>query len=80
MKEKDKKTISIVCLIAGFIITLFVVQLIYTLTLRQWLDHKTAKAFLNIGWIYFCMYVYYSKLRCNDGETKDFAGRTGRED
>ena len=35
MKEKDKKTISIVCLIAGFIITLFVVQLIYTLTLRQ---------------------------------------------
>ena len=47
MKEKDKKTISIVCLIAGFIITLFVVQLIYTLT------------FLNIGWIYFCMYVYY---------------------
>ena len=28
MKEKDKKTISIVCLIAGFIITLFVVQLI----------------------------------------------------
>ena len=59
MKEKDKKTISIVCLIAGFIITLFVVQLIYTLTLRQWLDHKTAKAFLNIGWIYFCMYVYY---------------------
>ena len=49
MKEKDKKTISIVCLIAGFIITLFVVQLIYTLTLRQWLDHKTAKAFLNIG-------------------------------
>ncbi len=59
MKEKDKKTISIVCLIAGFIITLFVVQLIYTLTLRQWLDHKTAKAFLNIGWIYFCMYAYY---------------------
>ena len=57
MKEKDKKTISIVCLIAGFIITLFVVQLIYTLTLRQWLDHKTAKTFLNIGWIY--LYVYY---------------------
>ena len=58
MKEKDKKTISIVCLIAGFIITLFVVQLIYTLTLRQWLDHKTAKAFLNIGWdilLYVCL-------------------------
>ena len=54
MKEKDKKTISIVCLIAGFIITLFVVQLIYTLTLRQWLDHKTAKTFLNIL-LYVCL-------------------------
>ena len=37
MKEKDKKTISIVCLIAGFIITLFVVQLIYTLAVRGFL-------------------------------------------
>lgn len=56
MKEKDKKTISIVCLIAGFIITLFVVQLIYTLTLRQWLDHKTAKTFLNTdGYTSVCM-------------------------
>lgn len=56
MKEKDKKTISIVCLIAGFIITLFVVQLIYTLTLRQWLDHKTAKPFLiSDGYTSVCM-------------------------
>lgn len=60
MKEKDKKTISIVCLIAGFIITLFDCPThLYTYVTPMAGITKTAKTFLNIGWIYFCMYVYY---------------------
>lgn len=58
-KEIHKKAISILCLIACFLVTLFVTQLIYTLTLRQWIDHKTAKIFLNTGWLYLSMYAYF---------------------
>lgn len=58
--KKYKKVISLLCLLSLFFVLMTIAAAFFFLVLQPLLpDVRGIQLFLNMGWLYFCGYLYY---------------------
>ena len=72
MKTINTKWKAATGIILTMILTLMLLTTIYWLFIEQQIETRSHRVLVMTGMIY----ADYRKSRCDDGETKDFAGRT----
>lgn len=57
--KKYRKAVCLFYLIGSYLLLLSLVEAIYFLAIPSLGGSKAIRLFLNMGWLYFCAYVYY---------------------